>query len=298
MSQEEAEKRRAADERSRARIEAIVDEMEDRLGEMLDRPSLVDPELRKTEDEVFDESTLLTLYRFLSRGDLDTLDYPVSTGKEANVFHGTAPDGSDVAVKIFRVNTATFRSFMTYIHGDPRFRAVGPNRRDVVYAWTQKEYKNLHRLLAAGVTVPRPLGQDGNVLLMEFVGDDGTPAPRLKDRPPEDPRACYESLVADVRRSLRDAKLVHGDLSEFNVLHHHDEAGEPRFVVIDVAQSVLRSHPMAGEFLERDARNLARYFRRLGLDVTPESALVDLTEGLDDEEPNEDAPDQNKEVTP
>ncbi|MFA5862089.1 MAG: RIO1 family regulatory kinase/ATPase, partial [Candidatus Thermoplasmatota archaeon] len=104
-----------------------------------------DADDRKTLDEVFDQQTLLILYKFISNGYIETLDYPISTGKEANVFHATTPQGDAVAVKIFRTNTATFRSFMTYIAGDPRFGHVRPNRRDIVYVWAQKEYKNLQR---------------------------------------------------------------------------------------------------------------------------------------------------------
>lgn len=224
---------------------------------------------RKTMDEVFDRQTLLILYKFISNGFLETLDYPVSTGKEANVFHGTTPQGGSVAVKIFRTNTATFRSFMTYIAGDPRFGHVRPNRRDIVYVWAQKEYKNLQRYFEAGVRVPQPIAWRQNVLLMEFVGQEGTPAPRLRDAPYDDPQKLYETLVAQYRLGSEHGGLVHGDFSEFNILH--PEGGEP--VVIDVAQAVLASHPMARELLARDAKNLAAYFRRQGLKVTAEETL-------------------------
>lgn len=227
---------------------------------------------RKTLDEVFDKSTLLTLFKFISNGLIETLDYPISTGKEANVFHATRPDGSSIAVKIFRVNTATFRSFMTYIEGDPRFRSVGRDRRDIVYTWAQKEYKNLERYFEAGCVVPQPIAYRNNVLLMEFIGEDGLPAPRLKDAPPEDPAAAFEFIVDDYARGFAEGGLAHGDLSEFNILNR---AGE--LVVIDVAQAVLTRHPMATELLERDARNLARYFKRLGVkDATSERVINEV----------------------
>ena len=223
---------------------------------------------RKTLDEVFDKATLLVLYKFISNGYLETLDYPVSTGKEANVFHAHTPQGESVAVKIFRTNTATFRSFMTYIAGDPRFGHVKPNRRDIVYVWAQKEYKNLQRYFEAGVRVPNPIMWRENVLIMEFIGDEGTPAPRLKDAPFEDPAKGYEELVRQYRLGSEAGGLVHGDFSEFNVLNRHETP-----VVIDVAQAVLAHHPMASELLQRDARNIAAYFRRQGVKVTPEETL-------------------------
>lgn len=227
---------------------------------------------RKTLDEVFDKSTLLVLYKFISNGHLDTLDYPVSTGKEANVFHGRTPQGESVAVKIFRTNTATFRSFMTYIHGDPRFGHVKPNRRDIVYVWAQKEYKNLQRYFEAGVRVPNPIAWRENVLLMEFIGEEGTPAPRAKDMPFDDPAKAYDTLVDQYKLGAEAGGLVHGDFSEFNVLNLHDEP-----VIIDVAQAVLSKHPMARELLLRDAKNIAAYFRKQGVKTTPEETLKRIT---------------------
>ena len=187
---------------------------------------------RKTMDEVFDRQTLLNLYKFISNGHIETLDYPISTGKEANVFHATTPQGGSIAVKIFRTNTATFRSFMTYIAGDPRFGHVKPNRRDIVYVWAQKEYKNLQRYFEAGVRVPAPTAWRQNVLIMEFIGQERTPAPRLKDAAAEDPAKAYETLVEQYALGSRKGGLVHGDFSEFNVLNSSGE-----LVIIDVAQA-------------------------------------------------------------
>src|SRR5581483_79119 len=227
---------------------------------------------RKTLDEVFDKPTLLVLYKFISNGYLETIDYPLSTGKEANVFHATTPQGGSLAVKIFRTNTATFRSFMTYIAGDPRFGHVRPNRRDIVYVWAQKEYKNLQRYFEAGVRVPNPIKWRENVLLMDFIGENGTPAPRLRDAPFADPHKLYETLTAQYALGYLEGGLVHGDFSEYNILHGPDD--EP--VIIDVAQAVLAHHPMARELLQRDAKNLSAYFRKQGVKVTPEETLKRL----------------------
>ena len=235
---------------------------------------------RKTLDEVFDKSTLLVLYKFINNGYIETLDYPLSTGKEANVFHATTPQGESVAVKIFRTNTATFRSFMTYIAGDPRFGHVKPNRRDIVYVWAQKEYKNLQRYFEAGVRVPNPIAWRENVLIMEFIGTNGTPASRVKDVPFDDAAKAYEELVTQYRLGSETGGLVHGDFSEFNILNHEGEA-----VIIDVAQAVLSHHPMARELLVRDAKNLSAYFRRKGVKVTAEETLKRITPPAKKREP-------------
>lgn len=261
-----------------------LDVVEGRLQNLHNEVQKRDSQSRKTLDEVFDESTLLILYKLISNGLLETIDYPVSTGKEANVFHATARGGGSLAVKIFRVNTATFRSFMTYIHGDPRFQSVRQQRRDIVYAWTQKEYKNLQRMQQAEVRVPNALAYHSNVLVMDFIGDQGTPAPLVKDRPPSDPRAAYEDVCENYRRMYRGASLVHGDLSEFNILNLNEE-----LFIIDVAQSVLTRHPMRDELLTRDAKNLTRWFRKLGVKTTPEETLAAMKgpDPVADEEPED-----------
>jgi RIO kinase 1 len=230
---------------------------------------------RKTEGEVFDRPTMLTLYRLISRNVLKTLDYPVSTGKEANVFHATDARGESLAVKIFRVHTATFHSYLTYIQGDPRFENLRSDRRALIHAWVKKEYKNLLRLHDAGVRVPRPVLWADNVLLMEFVGAEGTPAPLLKDAELADPPACFAALAEAMAVAWNRAGLVHGDLSEYNVMAQRDGAGGDVLTVIDVGQAVMQKHPMAREFLDRDARNVARYFRKLGAEGASPQAVLD-----------------------
>lgn len=225
----------------------------------------------KTQDEVFDRQTVFTLYKLLSRGIIDSLDFPISTGKEANVFRGTTLGGKRVAVKIYRVNTATFRDLMKYVQGDPRFENAKKDQRGLIHTWTQKEFKNLHRMRAAGIDVPEPITALNNILIMEYIGDDEQPAVRLKDSYVEDrymAEEIYEKVVRDMVLIYRNAGLIHSDLSEFNILM---DEGKPR--IIDVGQAVLVKHPNSEEFLSRDVRNIARYFNKLGLDVGEEELL-------------------------
>lgn len=248
--------------------------VERRIEELIPRAAArrKDDEDRKTRDEVFDRATLLTLWKFISNGAIETLDYPVSTGKEANVFHASAADGETLAVKIYRVNTTNFRSLIQYIQGDPRFGNVKHEFRDVVGVWAQKEYKNLQRYYQAGTRVPRPIAHRANIVLMEFIGGKGAPAPLLKDAPPEDPDAAWANVLEQYRLGFVKGGLVHGDLSEFNILNHDGE-----LVIIDVSQAVLAEHPMARDLLKRDAKNLARYFTKLGVKgATPEAALATI----------------------
>lgn len=232
-------------------LEARIDEW---------RMRVKDDDERKTYDEVFDRPTLLSIAKLINDGVLATLDYPVSTGKEGNVFHGTGPDGA-VAVKIYRVSNATFKHLATYIVGDPRFKNVKRATRDLIEAWAQKEYRNLLKMAEAGARVPKAIELRDHILVMEYIGDEERPAPLLREVALEDPAAVFADLRGSMK-AIRKAGLVHGDLSEYNVLLW---GGRP--VVIDCAQAVPLEHGNADEWFRRDCANVARYFRRLGVDT-------------------------------
>ncbi len=215
---------------------------------------------RKTYEEVFDKSTLLVLYKLMSDGVLETLDFPISTGKEAKVFKGTQKDGTHVAVKIMRMNTSVFRQYRKYVEGDFRFKDVSSKGRRLIFTWAKKEYANLKRMHENGIKVPEPLAVSKNVLVMEYLEHRGQPAPMLKDvdLDDEDMELVLEDILGYMETLYQDIDMVHGDLSEFNVLL----SGVYPYL-IDVSQSVPLSHPHAREMLERDIRNVSRYFNEV-----------------------------------
>jgi RIO kinase 1 len=216
---------------------------------------------RKVLDEFFDHATLLAVSRLITRGVLDSVDFPVATGKEGGVFR--ASKGSDFrAVKIYRLSNTTFRHLPPYALEDLRREASVRNFGGLVLAWTRREHTILGRLTDAGVHVPRPYAHLRNVLVMEYLGNDEGPAPKLTDYRVADPQRLYRQLVHEIRAMVVDAQLVHGDLSPYNTLYFD---GHPW--MIDVAQAVAREHPQARELLERDLRNFAKFLRHAGADV-------------------------------
>ncbi|MEM4729596.1 MAG: serine protein kinase RIO [Thermoplasmata archaeon] len=252
----------------------ILDFLESRIDALKHKDKDKD-EMRKTASEIFNESTLNTLYRMLSGGVFDTLEFPISTGKEANVFRGTKGEGF-VAVKIFRVATATFHSLSKYIVGDPRFKGIARDRRALISTWARKEFKNLERMRKAGVRVPEPIGCKDNVLVMEYIGSEERAAPMLRELEPEpeELKKIRDDVVDFLRLAYTRARLVHGDLSEYNILIHNGET-----VVIDLGQAVVLEHPMAQELLTRDLKNIALYFTRRGLPLDWKALRSELTEG-------------------
>ena len=246
---------------------------------------------RETYAEVFDRQTLMVLYDYMTRGHIDMIHYPVSTGKEGNVFYATDEDGEGVAVKIFRTSTSTFKRVSKYIEGDPRFKGLTGNRRKLIYAWTNKEFRNLDRYCEAGIPVPEPIAFRKNVLLMEYIGDETGPAPQLKDVVMDDPTAMYDDVVSFIIDGYRDAHLVHGDLSEYNILVWD---GEP--IMIDCGQAMTADHFNAKEFLMRDIGNINRFFRNRGADIIdPETILAETLKPADDNDVEESEEDYEEE---
>jgi len=222
-----------------------------------------DTEKLKVTENVFDEATLKALYTLSNKGIIEALGGSISTGKEANVF---LADGKDhnLAVKIYRITSSTFNSMEDYIMGDPRFRDVRHTKKDLIFAWTKKEYRNLLRAGEVGIKVPKPITTERNILVMEFVGKDEKPYPLLKDVQLDEASAkkVYDILINYIKKLYEDAELIHGDLSEYNVLIE-TELVEP--ILIDMGQSVTLEHPRADQFLRRDIQNIARHFKKYGI---------------------------------
>jgi RIO kinase 1 len=230
--------------------------VEDRLSR-LERPEGKD---RRTMAGVFDQRTLMVLYRLFTGGALHTLDFPISTGKEADVFRATAPEGTYLCAKIYRVATASFHNVLPYIQGDPRFVGVKRDKLSLVTTWAQKEYRNLGRAIDVGVRVPQPLMVSRNVLIMEYIGTEEGPYPLLKDAGLDAPEEVYERIIDDYTTLVTKGRLIHADLSEYNILM--TEAGH---VIIDIGQAVVLEHPMAQEFFDKDVRNIVKFFTRRGV---------------------------------
>lgn len=227
------------------------------------RPAFEDKQVTERNliaHRVFDDKTLRVLVHFLDKGLFKSLDYPVASGKESIVFRASTAEGGFVAVKVFKYETSAFRKIVEYIEGDPRFE-VKNTLRSRVHVWAQKEYANLKAAHSAKVHCPEPLAFKENVVVMEFIGEQGVPHSLFEEVELDEPQAALDSLVSDMEKTYRKAKLVHADLSGFNVL-----AATPP-VIIDWAQAVLSVHPRAEEFLQRDAHNVARFFQRRGVDV-------------------------------
>jgi RIO kinase 1 len=256
-------------------IDKKMDQFDQRLEEMGIR--IKDADQLKVREDVFDDVTLLALYKLVHKKWLSVIGGSISTGKEANVFYGER-DGAAVAIKIYRIRTANFTTMSSYITGDRRFSHVKKAKKDLIFAWTRKEFSNLVRARDAGIAVPEPLVWDRNILIMSFIGEREIPFPQLRNVELEDPAETYAQIVNIIDILYKKADLVHADLSEFNILY-----GDKPYL-IDMGQSVTRDHPRALPFLMRDIRNINRFFKNR-CDVRTDVEFFNAVTGRNEAEP-------------
>ena len=254
-----------------SRFKRMFEEIEDKLQGVLGTGQYdwVD---RRVFDAVFDRSTLMSLHKLMQSGEIETVDYPIARGKEAHVFHATTNQGP-AAVKIFHTTNAVFKSLAKYIDGDPRFGGLKRRHRELVKIWVRKEYRNLRRMRKAGIRVPRPRAVLNNVLVMDLIGDESEPSPRLKDITIDDPKGVFDDLLEMLAVCWQTCDLAHADFSEYNILWYD---GEPW--VIDVGQAVVSAHPSSNEFLIRDVTRIVQWINRQGYEVNLADSLLRVLE--------------------
>ena len=223
----------------------------------------------KTINEVLDKTTIMTLHGLINRNVISYVNGVVRSGKESQLFWAVDKNGKDIALKIYLVSTTAFKKRAAYILGDPRFSRIKKGTRNLVYLWAQKEFKNLTQCVAHAIPVVKPIYIAKNVLAMEFVGKNGIPEKTLVET--QVSQKDYESCISLIKRLYKEAKLVHGDLSEFNIFKT-----ENGLVLFDLASGVDTHHPNTHEFLKRDINNISKFFVKRGLTVANPVDIFDL----------------------
>lgn len=228
-------------------------------------------EVRKIFDSVFDKATIETIFQLARKKYFDNIEFVISTGKEGNFFRCKAGENY-IGLKIYKIETSNFKNMNEYIFGDERFKDVKKDKLNIIQTWTKKEYRNLEDLTKAKIRVPLPIAFKRNCLVMEFIGEKGVASPKAKNKPFLDMKENYE-IICEYLAKMVEAKLVHGDLSEYNILNHNEE-----LVIIDVGQAVTTMHPNASEFFKRDVLNLSKWFSKNGVETDFEKMYLDIKE--------------------
>jgi RIO kinase 1 len=252
-----------------------------------DRTHGKDKSDRATSEQVLDPRTRMILLQMINRGIVSEVNGCLSTGKEANVYGALTLSSQDEnnpdplpihrAIKVYKTSILVFKDRDRYVTGEHRFRSGynKGNNRAMVKVWAEKEFRNLKRLFLAGIPCPEPVYLRLHVLVMGFLGDKkGWAAPRLRDVEltgedlDEQWRVLYLQLLGLMKRMYQTCRLVHADLSEYNVLYHQN-----KLFIIDVSQSVEHDHPRSLEFLRMDIKNVSDFFRRKSVEVLSEQAI-------------------------
>ena len=210
------------------------------------------------------------LQTLIDEGLIDSVSRQLMSGKEAQVFVVQCGDDTRCAKVYKEATNRSFRQAVDYtenrkVKNSRQARAMAKGtkfgREAQEAAWQSAEVDALYRLAGAGVRVPKPYNFHEGVLLMELVTDaDGAAAPRLNDCDfsPEDASRHHAILIREVVRMLAGAGVVHGDLSEFNILLAADGP-----VIIDLPQAVdAAGNNHAQRMLLRDVDNLRNFFGR------------------------------------
>ncbi|CAN1187520.1 Serine/threonine-protein kinase RIO1 [Linum perenne] len=192
---------------------------------------------RATVEQAIDPRTRMVLFKMINRGIFNDINGCISTGKEANVYHATKSNGQELAIKVYKTSVLVFK------------------------------------LKAAGIRCPTTHLLRLHVLVMEFIGKDGWAAPRLKDASLslDRLREGYMEMIMIMRTLYQKCKLVHGDLSEYNILYY-----EGHLYIIDVSQSVDLDHPRALDFLREDCVHVSDFFKKHGVAVMNIRELFDF----------------------
>jgi len=204
----------------------------------------------------------LALNFFVRSGFLSAVGNCLGLGKEADVYEALTPKNEEVALKFHRLGRISFRQ-------TAKFRDYTKQKTFWIFrskAAAEKEYEALKRLYSCEVSVPKPVAQNRHAVLMGKIL--GVQLNELKSI--ENPEKVFLNILKNVQKAYVKAKIIHTDLSEYNVLVTEEEEVQ----IIDWPQYVTLNHPQAEILLRRDIENLAKYFwRRFKLKVSVENSL-------------------------
>ncbi|MEM2249001.1 MAG: RIO1 family regulatory kinase/ATPase, partial [Candidatus Bathyarchaeia archaeon] len=194
----------------------------------------------------------LALNALVKAGILESLGKPLGVGKEADVYDALTQSGERVAVKFHRLGRISFRQTR-------RLRGYLLDRRHASWLYqsrlaAEREMEALKLVYPCGVSVPKPIGHNRHVVVMGII--EGECLYRITELP--SPEETLDEILENVRKAYIGAGVIHGDLSEFNVIINPDW----HILIIDWPQYARTSHPNADMLLKRDIWNILKFFKR------------------------------------
>jgi len=193
----------------------------------------------------------LALNALVKSGVLEALGRPLGVGKEADVYEALSPDEKRIVVKFHRLGRTSFRQTR-------RARAYVAHRSHITWLYQsrlagEREYEALNIAYPVGVSVPRPIAQNRHAVVMGLI--KGT---ELRFAELVEPKLVLKHVLGNIRKCYTEARIVHGDLSEFNILVQPDG----KVVIIDWPQYLSRDRRGSKAALLRDMKNVAHFFAK------------------------------------
>jgi RIO kinase 2 len=203
----------------------------------------------------------LAINALVKAGVISSFGQTIGVGKEADVYTALTPDGKTVAVKFHRLGRISFRQTR---------RKRGYIREHSTWLFqshlaAEKEYQALQLVYKSGVSVPEPLSHNRHVIAMGII-EGGELS---KWRKISNPKRVLKEVLRNMRKAYLKAHVIHGDLSEYNIILKPDM----HVLIIDWPQYVMADHPNAGELLQRDVQNVLTFFNRR-FDVEVDTGLA------------------------
>ncbi len=195
---------------------------------------------------------MLALKFFVKNNVVEAIGDKLGVGKESEIFKALAPGNILVAIKFLRIGRPSFRSTR-------KVRVYADNPRLDWYKQSriaaEREFKALKELYYIGASVPHPLAYNRHAIVIKYINGI-----ELYTRPPlEDPYYTLSVIIDTIKKAYQDVGIIHGDLSEYNVLVDVDN-GTP--YIIDWPQYVEKEHPSSLSLLRRDIVYIIRFFKK------------------------------------
>ncbi|MEM5831716.1 MAG: RIO1 family regulatory kinase/ATPase [Candidatus Aenigmatarchaeota archaeon] len=224
----------------------------------------------KVFSKVLDDLTIKALVELRNRRVIFGLVGIIKEGKESVIFLGKDFEKNFIAIKIYRIYHSDFKIMRNLLVLDSRYGRIKREKRNVVFAWCNREYRNLRIAYEKGkVSCPRPIISYQNILVMEFLGENGVSYPQLKDvnLDYQSAKNFYFQIIENMK-NLKKIGLVHGDLSEHNIL-----VGNDKIYLIDFSHGVRSDSIVYDEMFKKDLENINRFFSNF---LSEEELILDI----------------------
>ena len=228
----------------------------------------------KVYSGVFDNYTLSTLEELKRKKYYDKLGKPIKTGKEADIYLAYKKE-KKLAIKIYRMTNSNFKKISQYIQRDYRFKTQKGSLRTIILEWTKKEFRNLQICNKTNISTPKVHKFLNNCIIMDYINGK-----MLKDEFIENPKNLFQEILRQITSMLTKARLIHADLSAFNILIKDQSP-----VIIDLGQAISfksgRDFAESEKIFKRDIKTITNHFnKKYNLELNTEKIEKNLKEEI------------------